>query len=63
MRGVPLLQAQMLDRLPVTRGQKTREYRAIGKSNTQRKLLHELKAANQDGCAGGDQIRRVNVAM
>ncbi len=52
---------QMLDRLPIARGQKAREYRAIGKSNTERKLLHDRE--NQEGCAGGDQIRRVNVAM
>jgi hypothetical protein len=31
----------MIDRLLVARRQKAREHRAIGKSNTERKLLHE----------------------
>ena len=52
---------QMLDRLRVARGQKAREHRAIGKSDTKRKLLHDERCQD-DGCAGGDQARRVNVA-
>ena len=39
-------QLQVLDRLLITRRQEAREYRAIGKPNTQRKLLHELNGTS-----------------
>jgi hypothetical protein len=48
---------RVLDGLPVSRSQEAREYGTVGKSNTERKLLH-----SQDDGAGADHARRVKVA-